>query len=162
MLKVQRNSKGFTLIELLIVIAIIGILAAIAIPAYTGYTRKAKVQEVIHSMGAVKTAVMAYYTEAGSGPSGTMAADTPLNIKARLGVDVPYKYLSATNGTAGMEVEAVDNGTIGSRITATLGTAIGGDTNNTTIVLESDALYKVWRWLPNPQSTLPVAYLPKS
>ena len=63
MLKVHRNSKGFTLIELLIVIAIIGILAAIAIPAYTGYTRKARVQEIIHSMGAVKTAVMAYYTE---------------------------------------------------------------------------------------------------
>ena len=63
MIKIQRGDKGFTLIELLIVIAIIGILAAIAIPSYTGYTRKAKIQEVIHAMGAVKTAVTAYYTE---------------------------------------------------------------------------------------------------
>ncbi len=160
MLKVHRNSKGFTLIELLIVIAIIGILAAIAIPAYTGYTRKARVQEVIHAMGAVKTAVMAYYTEAGAGPSGTMAGDTPANIRTRLGVDVPWKYLSATDGTAGMAVVASDNGTIGSTITATLGTVIGGDTNNATIILESDAMYKTWRWLPT--STLPVAYLPKN
>ncbi|MBP8625691.1 MAG: prepilin-type N-terminal cleavage/methylation domain-containing protein, partial [Syntrophorhabdales bacterium] len=66
MFKVQRNSKGFTLIELLIVIAIIGILAAIAIPAYTGYTKKSKLSGVVNSMGAVKNAMIAYYTENGS------------------------------------------------------------------------------------------------
>ncbi len=151
MLKVQRNSKGFTLIELLIVIAIIGILAAIAIPAYTGYTRKAKVQEVIHSMGAVKTAVMAYYTEAGAGPANGGSADA---IKNNLGVDVPTKYLTS------MVVTPLDNGTRGSQITATLGTVIGGDTNNTTVILYSDAAYKTWTW--DPDSTLPAAYLPKN
>ena len=88
MLKVHRNSKGFTLIELLIVIAIIGILAAIAIPAYTGYTRKARVQEVIHSMGAVKTAVMAYYTEKSAVLQSLLVLPA---FSRRLGVDVPTK-----------------------------------------------------------------------
>ena len=100
MLKVHRNSKGFTLIELLIVIAIIGILAAIAIPAYTGYTRKARVQEIVHSMGAVKTAVMAYYTEKSAGPANAQC-DICCPIRDNLGVDVPAKYL-----TVGMAVTA--------------------------------------------------------
>ena len=152
MLKVQRNSKGFTLIELLIVIAIIGILAAIAIPAYTGYTRKARVQEIVHSMGAVKTAVMAYYTEKSAGPAnGTTAAE----IRDNLGVDIPTKYLAA--GT-GMAVAAVDSGAVGSTITATLGNVIGGDTNGTTAILTSDNTYKNWTW----SGTLPAQYMPKN
>jgi|WetSurMetagenome_2_1015567.scaffolds.fasta_scaffold41950_2 type IV pilus assembly protein PilA len=149
MLKVHRNSKGFTLIELLIVIAIIGILAAIAIPAYTGYTRKARVQEIVHSMGAVKTAVMAYYTEKSAGPqNGTSAAE----IRDNLGVDIPTKYLTS------MAVARVDNGTIGSTITATLNNTIGGDTNNTTAILSSSATYKDWTW----SGTLPAQYMPKN
>jgi type IV pilus assembly protein PilA len=149
MMKVQRNAKGFTLIELLIVIAIIGILAAIAIPAYTGYTRKAKVQEVIHSMGAVKTAVMAYYTEAGKGPSnGASAGD----IKTNLGVDVPVKYLTS------IAVTATDSATVGSAITATLNDVIGGDTVNATTILTSDNSYKTWTW----SGTLPPTYMPKN
>ncbi len=104
MLKVQRNSKGFTLIELLIVIAIIGILAAIAIPAYSSYTKKAKVQEVIHAMGAVKTAVMAYYTESG----GVRVAANAADVKTYYGIDVPTKYLDDADG---MAVEA-DTGVI--------------------------------------------------
>ncbi len=53
----KANQKGFTLIELMIVVAIIGILAAIALPAYQNYTDKAKFTEVINATAAAKSAV---------------------------------------------------------------------------------------------------------
>ena len=53
----MTNKKGFTLIELMIVVAIIGILAAIALPAYQNYTKKAEFTETINSTAAVKSAV---------------------------------------------------------------------------------------------------------
>lgn len=62
----KKVQQGFTLIELMIVIAIIGILAAIALPAYQQYTQKAKFSEVVLSTAAVKTAVELCYQETGS------------------------------------------------------------------------------------------------
>ncbi|OGS80197.1 MAG: pilus assembly protein [Gallionellales bacterium GWA2_55_18] len=53
----KNIQKGFTLIELMIVVAIIGILAAVAIPAYSNYTKKAKFTEIVNATGAVKLAV---------------------------------------------------------------------------------------------------------
>jgi type IV pilus assembly protein PilA len=60
-----KNAKGFTLIELMIVVAIIGILAAIALPAYQDYTKKAKFSEVVTYVGAARSAVeLCFQTEA--------------------------------------------------------------------------------------------------
>jgi len=71
MFKRMRNKKGFTLIELMIVVAIVGILAAIAIPAYLDYTVKAKLTEVSSAMDALGQAASEYHASAGYFPLTT-------------------------------------------------------------------------------------------
>jgi type IV pilus assembly protein PilA len=60
--------KGFTLIELMIVVAIIGILAAVALPAYQDYTVRAKMSEIILAGSACRTSITEVYQSGGSGP----------------------------------------------------------------------------------------------
>lgn len=62
----QKEQTGFTLIELMIVVAIIGILAAIAIPAYQDYTIRAQVSEGLNLASTAKTAVSEYFHDTGS------------------------------------------------------------------------------------------------
>lgn len=62
----KRIQKGFTLIELMIVVAIVGILASLALPAYSNYTNKAKFAEAVVALGAVKSAVDVCYQTDGS------------------------------------------------------------------------------------------------
>jgi len=64
----QTHAKGFTLIELMIVVAIIGILAAIAIPAYQDYTIRAQISEGLNLAAASKAAIEEYYSENGDWP----------------------------------------------------------------------------------------------
>ncbi len=62
----SKMQKGFTLIELMIVVAIIGILAAIALPAYQDYTKRAKMSEVILAASACRTTITEVYQSASS------------------------------------------------------------------------------------------------
>ena len=70
----MKKQQGFTLIELMIVVAIIGILAAIAIPAYQDYTIRAQVSEGISLASGAKTAIAEVYQDSGTWPTTNPAA----------------------------------------------------------------------------------------
>ncbi len=67
-MNIQKKQQGFTLIELMIVIAIVGILAAIALPAYQDYTVRAKMSEALANLAEAKTSISEYYAANGVMP----------------------------------------------------------------------------------------------
>ncbi|EMT1018975.1 pilin [Neisseria gonorrhoeae] len=73
--------KGFTLIELMIVIAIVGILAAVALPAYQDYTARAQVSEAILLAEGQKSAVTEYYLNNGKWPADNGGKNNAIDTK---------------------------------------------------------------------------------
>ena len=100
----KQVQKGFTLIELMIVIAIIGILAAIAIPAYQNYTIRAQVTEGLTLADGWKTAIAEYYANAGTWPTTanlTSAGQVTSNGKYEtVAVTTPGQITITYTGTA--------------------------------------------------------------
>ncbi len=101
----KRVQSGFTLIELMIVVAIIGILAAIALPAYQDYTIRAQVSEAMNLGGGLKTPVAEVFADRGdmtlidSGANGLPAANT-VTGKYTTGVAVTDGVIVATLGNS--------------------------------------------------------------
>ena len=98
-----KLQKGFTLIELMIVVAIIGILAAIAIPAYQDYTIRAQVSEGMNLAAAAKAAVSESFLNRGTAPvnrtqAGMSANNTDTNGKYVTGVGVAGGIITITYG----------------------------------------------------------------
>jgi type IV pilus assembly protein PilA len=118
----ERNmktmQKGFTLIELMIVVAIIGILAAIAIPAYQDYTIRAQVSEGMTLAAAAKAAVAETYMNTGVAPVNRSEAGMSANASDTFG-----KYVASVD---------IDNGTI----VVTYGNDVNAAINADTVTLQ--------------------------
>jgi type IV pilus assembly protein PilA len=163
----KLSAKGFTLIELMIVVAIIGILAAIAIPAYQDYTIRAQVTEGISMAGNAKVPVVDAFLQRGRPPVDRTSAGLTANI-----TDTRGKYVQSVE---------IDNGTV----IVTMGHDAHAQINGQTVVLvpyETAERSVVWRCAyaappsglqpmgtadgtnPSPvtDSTVPVRYLPAS
>lgn len=91
----KKVQQGFTLIELMIVVAIIGILAAIAIPAYQDYTIRAQVSEGAVLADGVKTPLAEFWNNAGHYTTSPLSAGLPSSSTSIVG-----KYVSAVNAAA--------------------------------------------------------------
>lgn len=92
----MNAQKGFTLIELMIVIAIIGILAAIALPAYQDYTARAQASEAMTLASGLKTPVSDLYGQNGTCPTNGSAADGGIAAKG----DIKGKYVASVETKA--------------------------------------------------------------
>lgn len=135
----NTQMKGFTLIELMIVVAIIGILAAIALPAYQDYANRGKVSEIVVAGDACKTAVSESFASTSTLPADTATAGCVADAT---------KYVASLSVAAGV-ITITARGTGNASIDGSVLTLTPTPATNNTLV-----------WDCKTNSTIPAKYLP--
>ena len=138
--------KGFTLIELMIVVAIIGILAAVALPAYQDYTTRAKVSEVVLAASSARTAISEYVAASGAFPSSASAGSIATQ-SSKYVASLVYANTSASAGVVTVTAQGAPN-------INTLTVQLAGTSGLNGIVL--------WVCGPGTTNPMPAKYLPAS
>ena len=139
----KTMQKGFTLIELMIVVAIIAILAAIAIPAYQNYLIRAQVSEGMSLMGAAKTGVGEFYGNYGRMPASNNSAGIPTDTS------IKGNYVSQVDVSSG------------GLITATFsGPKVNSNISGKTLILSPTTNAGSINWTCSTTSTISPQYLP--
>jgi len=139
---VTKLQKGFTLIELMIVVAIIAILAAIALPAYQDYTVRAKVTEPVVAADACKNSVAEFYESRGQLPSTFASSGCSSDSST---------YVSSLN---------VTNGGILVDLTADKGLLAAASTRFALTPVANSSSILIWDCTAAAGTTVPVKYLP--
>ena len=148
--------KGFTLIELMIVVAIIGILAAVALPAYSDYTIRAKMSEAILAASSCRTSVTEYIQS----ESGTAATASEWGRNDTATQFVESIEVAAETGVITVEVQNIDGEVDGETVTLTPFETIDADGEGDAEFTDASTASTVAAW--QCEGTMDSQYLPAS